>query len=324
MTAGLGFEPDGPNAQARTVLAASQVDGSLPMCEASIGESRQAQWAWTAFMGEREPVARVQDRFIATPTAEIPIRIYTPDGHGPFPALVAFHGGCWIVGNIEVSDRPHRNLANALGCVVVAVNYQKAPEHPFPVPLDDCYAGFAWTVRHAEELDIDPGRIGVAGDSAGGNLAACVCIKARDGSGPLPSVQVLIYPAVDPNLDTWSARHFAEGYGLSTRDMEWSWRQYVEDPALLAHPLVSPIRAESLAGLPPAVVVTAGFDVLRDEGLAYADRLEEAGVAVRRLAYDGTIHGFMWMRAAVEEQSRMLRDLASALEPWTSPARSAG
>jgi acetyl esterase len=230
--------------------------------------------------------------------------------------LVAFHGGCWIVGNIDLADRPHRNLANALGCVVVAVNYQKAPEHPFPVPLEDCYAGFLWAIEHAQELQVDRTRVGVAGDSAGGNLAACVSLLARERGGSQPSVQVLIYPAVDAEMDTESARAFSEGYGLSTRDMIWSWQEYVQDRALLANPMVSPLRAPSLEGLPHAVVVTAGFDVLRDEGMAYGDRLEADGVPVARLDYPEALHGFLWMRAAVDEQAQMLADVRHSLESW--------
>jgi acetyl esterase len=139
------------------------------MREAPIAQSRAAQWEWITYMGELEPLVRCETRFIPSLTAEIPVRIYTPAGQGPFATLVAFHGGCWIVGNIDVADRPHRALANATGCVVVAVNYQKAPEHPFPVPLDDCWAAFAWTVEHAGQLGLDPARVGVVGDSAGGN-----------------------------------------------------------------------------------------------------------------------------------------------------------
>jgi acetyl esterase len=299
-----------PHAQARTVLAERARGGGPPLRDAPVEVSRAAQWEWKPYMGEREPVARVEHTFIASPTAEIPVRVYTPAGLGPFPALVVFHGGCWVVGNIELSDRPHRALANAAGCVVVAVNYQKAPEHPFPVPLDDCYAAYTWTLAHAADLDVDPARVGVAGDSAGGNLATAVCLKARELADPMPAVQLLIYPAVDWTLDTASAHDCAEGFGLTTADMAWSWRQYA--PALedRSSPLVSPLRAESLHGLPPAVVVTAEFDVLRDEGRHYAHRLEADGVLVLRRHYDGAIHGFLWMAGAVDDCARMLADVA--------------
>lgn len=302
-----------PNAQARAVLDERARAGGRPMHEAPVAESRAAQYEWLPYMGDAEPVASVTNRFIPGPTAELPVRIYRPEGEGPLPALVAFHGGCWIVGNIDLADRPFRALANATGCVVVSVNYQKAPEHPFPASLDDCHAGFAWTVSHATELGVDPTRIGVVGDSAGGNLAASVCLKAREEGGPAPAVQVLIYPAVDSALETPSARECAEGYGLTTRDMAWSWQQYAPDPVIRDSPLVSPMRASSLAGLPPAVVVTAGFDVLRDEGMAYCERLRADGVPTVRHHYPGTIHGFLWMGAAVDECGQMLGDVASSL-----------
>ncbi|MPY81098.1 MAG: alpha/beta hydrolase fold domain-containing protein [Actinophytocola sp.] len=297
-----------PNRQAQAVLDERARAGVRPMREAPIAESRAVQWEWIEYMGQAEPVARCDNRIIPTPTAEILVRVYTPEGHGPFPALVVFHGGCWIVGNIEIADRPHRALANATGCVVVAVNYQKAPEHPFPVPLDDCFAAFTWTLEHAHELNVDPARVGVGGDSAGGNLAAAVCLKARDTGAPMPVVQLLIYPAVDSELDTHSAHEHAEGYGLTTADMQWSWRQYAPDPRKRSNPLASPLRAATLADLPPAIVVTAEFDVLRDEGKRYADRLETAGVPVIQHHY-GTIHGFLWMAAAVDECRQMLQDI---------------
>ena len=184
----------GLHPQAQAVLARRAVDGDLPMREAPVVESRAAQWEWLAYMGEPASVARVENRFIPSPTAEIPVRIYTPHGEGPFAALVMFHGGCWIVGNIDLADRPHRTIAETTRCIVIAVNYQKAPEHRFPIPLDDCYAGFRWTVEHADELGVDPSRIGVAGDSAGGNLAAAVCLLARQRGETQPAAQVLIYP----------------------------------------------------------------------------------------------------------------------------------
>lgn len=313
-----------PNARARAVLEERALAGGRPMREAPVAVSRAAQWEWIPYMGEAEPVAGYAERSIATPTAEIPARVYTPEGAGPFPALVVFHGGCWIVGSIDLADRPHRALANATGCVVVAVEYRKAPEHPFPVPLEDCSAAFSWTVAHAAELGVDPALIGVAGDSAGGNLAAAVCLAARQTAGTAPAFQLLIYPALDWELDTPSAHRYADGFGLTRADMAWSWDRYLPDPLLRSDPLACPLRAESLAGLPPAVVVTAGFDVLRDEGTRYADRLEAAGVPVVRHHYDGTIHGFLWMAAAVDECRQMLADVARDIAALRSArARSA-
>jgi acetyl esterase len=288
------------------------------MRDAPVAVSREAVWSWVPYMGPQIPVRSVVDRFIPSRTAEIPVRIYVPDVQrrpdDALPAIVAFHGGCWIVGNIDLSDRPHRALAQATGCVVVAVNYQKAPEHRFPVPLDDCYAGYRWVVDNAASLGIDAARIAVAGDSAGGNLAAAVCLMARARNEEQPAAQVLIYPAVDPELATESARAFAEGFGLSTADMRWSWEQYVADEAQLLDPLVAPARADSLAGLAPAVVVTAEYDILRDEGLEYARRLAEDGVPTTVLHYEGAIHGFLWMASAVDACTQMLNDVGGALD----------
>jgi acetyl esterase len=308
------------SAEARAVLAERTAADVPAMRDAPLEVSRATQWEWLPYMGDQAAVAKVENRFIPSRTAEIPIRVYTPVGAGPFQALVAFHGGCWIVGNIDVADRPHRLLASITNCVVVAVNYQKAPEHPYPVPLEDCYAGYRWTVQHAEELGLDPARVGVVGDSAGGNLAAAVCLRARELNEVPPAVQVLIYPALDPQLDTTSAKEFAEGYGLTTEDMRWSWQRYAPDESDRSTPLVAPVNARSLQGLPPAVVVTAGFDILRDEGQSYAKRLAAAGVPTVPLHYEDTIHGFLWMAGRVGETTRMLGDVRDALgELWLHP-----
>ena len=302
--------------QERAVLAERASTGGRPMRESPVALSRAVQWEWLPYMGKPGDVARVEDHFIPSRTAEIPVRIYTPHGQGPFPTLVMFHGGCWIVGNIDLADRPHRALAATTGCLVVAVNYQKAPEHPYPIPLDDCYAGFAWTLSHADELDADPSRIGVAGDSAGGNLAAAVCLRARELGDIQPALQVLIYPVLDSELESASARDFAEGYGLTTEDMRWSWRQYAADNAQ-SDPLISPAHATSLNGLSPAIVVTAEFDILRDEGMSYAERLASAGVPTVALHYAGAIHGFFWMGGAVDVCTQMLREVGGHLrELW--------
>jgi acetyl esterase len=308
----------GLSPQAQSVLAERAAAGGPAMREAPVSVSRAGQWEWLPYMGARPTVQRVDHRFIASPTAEIPVRVYWPEGEGPFPALVAFHGGCWMVGNIGLADRPHRLLADRTGCIVVAVNYQKAPEHPFPVPLDDCYAGYRWTIEHAAELGVDSSRIGVVGDSAGGNLAAAVCLRSRDSNEQQPAAQVLIYPALDPGLATSSAEEFAEGYGLTTADMRWTWEQYAVTADALLNPWVAPSEATSLENLPPAVVVTAGFDVLRDEGLAYIERLAAAGVTTVPLHYPDTIHGFLWMAGRVDVTTQMLDDVSLALRTlWT-------
>jgi acetyl esterase len=304
------------------MLQVLKARGETPVPEWTVPQVRADNWDWVEFMGEPEPVAKVADTYIVGPTAELHVRSYTPAGDGPFPGIVFFHGGGWTGGNIELADRPNRSLANATGCVVVAVNYQKAPEHRYPTALDDCFATVEWVLQHASVLNVDPARIGVAGDSAGGNLAAAVCLKARGTEGVRLAFQVLIYPAVDPDMDFPSARDNAEGFALTTAGMRWFWDNYLSHPGQRDDPLAAPLRALNLQSLPPAVVVTAGYDPLRDEGERYADRLEEAGVTVIRRSYPSTIHGFLWMAGALTDDfRRLMDDLAADVPALLAPAR---
>lgn len=301
------------NAQTRALLDLLESRGGKPVQDSTPAEARAANWDWVEFMGEPEPVAAVVDTYIPGPTAELHVRIYTPAGAdvARLPCLVLFPGGGWTAGNVALADRPSRSLANALGCVVVAVNYQKAPEHRYPTALDDCFAAYSWTVRHAEELGIDSRCIGVGGDSAGGNLAAAVCLKAATGEGPQPAFQLLLYPALDPAMDYPSARENAEGFALTTAAMRWFWENYAPDPSDRLDPLAAPIHATQLAGLPAAIVVTAEHDPLRDEGEMYAERLDRAGVRVVRHRYPGAIHGFLWMKTTLSADFNLLMtDLA--------------
>jgi acetyl esterase len=300
------------NDQARALLDLLDARGDKPVPDSTVAEVRAANWDWVEFMGDAEEVAQVEDKYIPGPTAELHVRIYTPEGAGPFPCMVFFHGGGWTVGNIELADRPTRSLVNATGCVVVLVNYQKAPEHRFPTALEDCSATVQWVVQSADVLKIDPDQVGVGGDSAGGNLAAAVCLMARDTAGFTPAFQLLIYPAMDPVMDMPSAQDNAEGYGLTTAAMRWFWDQYVPVLADRDNPLASPLRAPDLHGLPPAILVTVDYDPLRDEGEQYADLLEAAGVTVIRHRYPGTIHGFLWMADALSHDfGRLMDDLGS-------------
>jgi acetyl esterase len=295
------------------LLQAMREAGAKPFEELSVPEARVAALAFAELQGEPEEVAKVEHRFIPGPTADLPARIYTPAGAGPFPGLVYFHGSGWVVLNIEVCDTTMRALANSTGCVVVAVNYQKAPEHPFPVPFEDAWASTLWTFENAAELGIDPARIGVIGDSAGGNLAAAVTLRARAEGAPGIAFQALVYPALDRGWDTPSAIENAEGYGLQRETMRWFWNHYVPDEADGDNPLVSPLRAADLSGLPPAFIATAEFDPLRDDGRAYHAALHDAGVPVTYVEYDGMIHGFYWMQGVVDGAKRLHEDLADAI-----------
>ena len=270
-------------------------------------EARRLFRAMRGLAGKPDPVGAVEDRI--TP-GSIPLRVYRPLGPSlplgsppgpPSPCLVYFHGGGWVLGDIETVDNLCRRLANASGCVVVSVDYRLAPETRFPGPLDDCFEAVAFVREESESFRIDPRKVAVGGDSAGGNLAAAVALKARDLGGPAIAFQLLLYPITDFKFDTPSYLENAEGYGLSRDMMTWYWDQYLGRSEDGASPLASPLRAVDLAGLPPALVVTAGFDVLRDEGIAYANRLAEAGVAVDRKHYPGMIHGFLQMADSFDQ-----------------------
>jgi acetyl esterase/lipase len=258
-------------------------------------------------------IASVEDRRIPGPAGDIPVRIYRPEGQGPLPALVYFHGGGWVIGSIETHDASCRDLANRVGCVVVSVDYRLAPEHRYPAAAEDCYAATRWVAENAASLGIDAGRIAIGGDSAGGNLTAVVALMARDRRGPALVHQLLIYPVTDADFTRASYRENAEGYLLTTTAMEWFWGHYVPDSAQRTEAYAAPLRAKDLAGLPPAFVITAEFDPLRDEGEAYAKRLAQAGVATRHERYAGAIHGFFAMGMLSEVARRVVDDAADEL-----------
>lgn len=264
-------------------------------------------------VGTPEDVARVDDRTIPGPAGEIPVRLYEPEGEAPFPVVVFFHGGGWVIGDIESHDMTCRALANAAGCVVVSVGYRLAPEHKFPAPLDDCYAAAQHVSQRASDFNADASRLAVGGDSAGGNLAAAVALVARDRGGPDIRFQLLVYPVTNYAFDTASYRDNATGYLLTTDSMKWFWDHYLRDESDGADPLASPLRASDLTRLPPALVITAEFDPLRDEGEAYAGRLRAAGVRVTATRYDGQIHGFFSMPGIFPASRKALDEAGAAL-----------
>lgn len=266
----------------------------------------------SALAGPAHNVARVEERSIAGAGADLRARFYVPDAEGPLGVLVYFHGGGWVLGDLDAVDVPCRHLANRARCLVVSVDYRLAPEHRFPSAAEDAYAAVCWVHAHAASLNVDPARIAVGGDSAGGNLAAVVALMARERGGFSLCHQVLFYPVTDHDFDNDSYRDNAEGYFLSRETMMWFWDQYV-DPHQRCHPHASPLRAQSLANLPPALVITAQYDPLRDEGEAYAQRLAQAGVPVTLKRYDGMIHGFCWMPGVLEQGAHALDEAAQAL-----------
>jgi acetyl esterase len=245
-------------------------------------------------LGDPEPVGSISNRTIPGPGGEIPIRVYQPaNASQALPVFVYFHGGGWVVCNIDTHDTLCRSLANAANYLVVSVDYRLAPEHKFPAAVEDCFAATQWVREAAAEIGADPNRIVVGGDSAGGNLATVVSLMARDMGKPLPQLQVLIYPVTDVNLDTDSYKANGEGYNLTRSMMKWFFDCYLTSENDAADWRVSPLRAKDLSGLPPALVITAEFDPLRDEGEAYAARLKEAEVPVTLTRYDGMIHPFI-------------------------------
>jgi acetyl esterase len=235
-----------------------------------------------------------------------------PDAEVPLPVVVYFHGGGWALGDIEIDDVVCRALANAVPAVVVNVDYPLAPENPYPAPLDACSAVVTWLGDHAAEIGGDGARLAVAGESSGGNLAAATAIRLRDEGSPPLALQVLIYPALDSSMSSASYIEFEDGYFLTKSLMDWAWNQYAK--AELAHPWVSPLHAPSLAGLPPALVITAEYDPLRDEGHAYAERLRTAGVEATSTDYPGMIHGFYGMGGIFPAAKEALAETVTRLQ----------
>ena len=274
----------------------------LKMLEATVGRTSFEEVSpaelreWYDQRPKREGIAlqNVEDRSIPGPRGQIPIRIYTAEGAGKRPVIIYYHGGGWVVGNIETHDNVTRYLAKASGGIVVSVDYGLAPENPFPAAVDDAYAALQWVSENAESLGGDASRITVAGDSAGGNLSAIVSLRARDRNGPSIQCQALIYPVTNiSSLDTESYNNFATGFFLTKAGMEWFRSHYLPKTEDWVDPYASPLLARDHSNLPPAVLITAEFDPLRDEGEAYAEKLRQAGVPVEVARYDGMIHGFV-------------------------------
>jgi acetyl esterase len=247
----------------------------------------------------------------------IPVRVYRPDAGAGRPAIVYFHGGGWVIGDLDHSDGLCRSLCREAGMVVVNVDYRLAPEHRFPAAAEDCYATLCWTAENAASLGVDATRLAVAGASAGGNLAAAAALMARDRGGPALGAELLVYPVLDAACDLPSYVEFADGYVVSTEDMRWYWRQYLSEPADAADAYACPLRAADLSGLPQTLVITAEYDCVRDDGERYAERLAEFGVPVRLIRMPGTLHGFFNMpgvnRKATEAVTEAARFLCAAL-----------
>jgi len=282
-----------------------------PAHEVPIEEARAAHVAETDWLsGPGEPVAEVLDVAVPSAAGEVRLRAFRPAGERPLPVVAYLHGGGWAMGGLDTYDTPLRALANASGAVVVGVEYRLAPEHRFPAALDDSLAAVRWLADHAGELGGDGARLALAGDSAGGNLAA---VAARRLRGELPlRLQALVYPVTDAGVNTPSYREFAEGHGLTAAGMRRFWNLYL-DGAEGGDPDASPLQATDLAGLAPAFVLTAEADVLRDEGEAYAAALREAGVATELVRWPGVVHGFIRWLAATPASREAIDAVGAAL-----------
>ncbi|MGD0076639.1 MAG: alpha/beta hydrolase [Candidatus Binataceae bacterium] len=259
-----------------------------------------------------EPVAKVENRSIPGPAGAIPIRVYTPSGAGPFPVLVYIHGGGFVICDLDTHDAPCRALTNQARCVTVSVDYRLAPEHKFPAAVEDCYAATKWVSEHAAELNAESNRLAIGGDSAGGNLSAVTTQLARDAGGPKIIFQLLVYPGTDFSRDSPSHKAFTNHF-LLPEDIQYFVDHYLPAGADISDPRISPIRASSFAGLPPALIITAEYDPLRDEGEAYGDKLRAAGVPVTITRYEGMIHGFFSMSDYLDKGKQAIAESAAAL-----------
>src|SRR3984957_16912076 len=291
-------------------------DAVPPLYTMSLAEARAADLASIqAAGGDPEPVYQVTDLTIAGPGGELPLRLYRPASGRPLPALLYFFGGGWVLGTIDTADGVARTLANSAGALVVVPGYRLAPEHPFPAAIDDCYAALRWVAEHAAEIGADPARLAVGGDSAGGNLAAAATLLARAGGLELAG-QLLVYPNTDQLADDEPAPGADAPFLFNRHSAAWCPRHYLSDPADAAAPLASPLRAESLAGLPPALIITAEYDPLRDQGEAYARRLADEGVPVELSRYPGMAHGFFTMIGTLGASRAAIAQAASRLRAW--------
>ena len=262
----------------------------------------------------REEVSSVRDHHVPVPGGSVVVRVFTPHRDGPLPALVYFHGGGWVTGDLDTHEGICRTLANAARCVVASVDYRCAPEFTYPTAAEDCYAATRWVADSARDLGVDARRLAVCGDSSGGNLAAAVALMARDRGGPRLALQVLVYPITDYDFTRPSYSENAEGYLLTRDGMRFYWEQYVPNEADRMQPYVSPMRAASVAGLPPALVITAEYDPLRDEGEAYAAKLAQAGVPVTQSRYPGMIHAFFRFTNVMDSARAALAEVVAALQ----------
>jgi acetyl esterase/lipase len=314
--------PAKPNQQMQAVLAELAALNPKPIPQLSAPDARKqptpadAVKALLKKQGKStapEPVGSVVNRMIPGPGGEIPVRIYTPKGSGPFPVVVYYHGGGWVIANLDTYDASPRAITNLANAVVVSSHYRQAPEHKFPAAHQDAFAAYRWALKNAKALKGDSSRVAVMGESAGGNLAASVSMMARDSSLQLPVYQVLVYPIAGSDVNSPSYQENADAKPLNKPMMQWFFEKYLRTPADGKSPMIDLVRAD-VAGLPPATVITAQIDPLRSEGKDLADRLKDAGVRVDYKNYDGVTHEFFGMGAVVDEAKQAEQQAAEGLK----------
>jgi acetyl esterase len=312
-----------PEAQMKVVLDEVAAFNAPPINKLSPENARNLPTAADAVIGvlakqgkpAMEIVGDVSHELIPGPAGDLLARIYRPQGKGPFPVLVYFHGGGWVIANLDTYDASCRALTNAANCMVVSVAYRQAPEHKFPAAAEDAYAALQWVVTNAAQLNGDPKRVAVGGESAGGNLATVTCLMARDKKGKMPVHQMLIYPVTNYAFDTASYLEIADNpeVPLNRLGMQWFWDQYLKSPSDGSEPYASPLRVNNLKGLPPATVITADIDPLRSEGQAYAERLRTDGVTVTTTNYTNVTHEFFGMGAVLNKAKQAINEAAVGL-----------
>jgi acetyl esterase/lipase len=295
-------------------LLAEMAKAEMPPPETmTVEQNREMILQFRDLAGPPEDVADIVDTTAPGPAGPIPVRLYVPAGEQPSPVLVYFHGGGWVIGNLDSHDGACRALTNRSGCLVASVDYRLAPEHPFPAAVDDAYAATEWVAEKISDFGGDASRLAVGGDSAGGNLAAVVSQLAKARGGPPIAFQLLVYPAVDRLDDSPSMTENADGPLLTVAWMEWFWGHYLTGPDDALDPRVSPGIVADLSGLPPALVITAEHDPLRDQGARYAQRLRDAGVPAEHRNHDGMIHGFFQMAGVLDGGREVIDHAAAAL-----------
>jgi acetyl esterase len=303
-----------PNPQVRDLLEVLNGDGSRRLADLSPEEARRRLAELPDIGPREEPLERVEDGAVpAEDGREVPVRLYASSREHGLPVLVYLHGGGWVTGGLDVNDYRCRRLAARAGCLLVAVDYRLAPEDPFPAAAEDAHTVLQWALREADTVGGDPRRVAIAGDSSGANLAAAATLMGRDRGARAPVFQLLVCPATDHEFESASMLAYGDGYVMERADLRWCWHHYLSSPADAHNPYAAPLRAASLEGLPPTLVITAELDPLRDQGEAYARRLEEAGCGVTLTRYPGMVHSFVDFEGTLDAAGDALDQSARAL-----------